>query len=87
LSKAQASIEKIMDELEVPLLFMAALQAPRACTNSSQQSQPWNPTAIVTIYIVLGMLYESYGIRDDFIHAASAVSVVVALLVTGQHLL
>jgi len=48
-----------------------------------------NPNAIVTIYIVLGMLYESYVHPLTILSTlpSAGVGALLALLVTGQQLL
>jgi multidrug efflux pump len=87
LSKAQTSIEKIMDELEVPTAIHGGMQGTARLYEQSQQSQPWLIlTAIVTIYIVLGMLYESYVHPLTILSTlpSAGVGALLALLVTGQ---
>lgn len=87
LSKAQATIEKIMDQLQVPTAIHGSMQGTARLFDQTQQSQPWLIlTAILTIYIVLGMLYESYVHPLTILSTlpSAGVGALLALLATGQ---
>jgi len=87
LSKAQKAIKKIMSDLHVPTEVQGSMQGTAKLFNESQQSQPiLILAAIVTIYIVLGMLYESYVHPLTILSTipTAGVGALVALLVTGQ---
>ncbi len=87
LSKAQSAIMKIMNELQVPTEVHGSMQGTAKLYNESQQSQPiLILAALVTIYIVLGMLYESYVHPLTILSTipTAGVGALVALMVTGQ---
>jgi multidrug efflux pump len=61
LSHATAAIGKTMDRLGVPGSIRGSFQGTARTFQESSQSQPWLIlAALVAIYIVLGILYESY---------------------------
>ena len=61
LGQATAAIEQAQKELEMPLSVQASFQGAAASFLASLTNEPWLIlAAIVTVYIVLGVLYESY---------------------------
>jgi multidrug efflux pump len=61
LSKAVASIEAVMNRIGVPATIRGTFQGTAKAFQDSLSNQPYLIlAALVTIYIVLGMLYESY---------------------------
>jgi multidrug efflux pump len=61
LGNAVDSVNKIKDELHMPLSMQAAFQGSAAAFQSSVANEPvLILAALVTVYIVLGVLYESY---------------------------
>jgi multidrug efflux pump len=61
LSAATAAIQKTMDRLGVPGSVRGSFQGTARTFQQSSQSQPWLIlAALIAIYIVLGILYESY---------------------------
>jgi multidrug efflux pump len=61
LSQATVAIQKTMDRLGVPGSIRGSFQGTAQTFQQSSQSQPWLIlAAIIAIYIVLGILYESY---------------------------
>ena len=87
LSKAEKAIQQTLDELNVPTEIHGSMQGTGRLFNDSQKSQPLLIlTAIVTIYIVLGMLYESYVHPLTILSTipTAGVGALVALEITGQ---
>ncbi len=61
LSQATAAIQKAMDRLGVPGSIRGSFQGTARTFQESSQNQPWLIlAALIAIYIVLGILYESY---------------------------
>ena len=61
LSDATLAIEKTMNEIGVPTAIHGGFQGAAKVFQESLGSQPWLIlTALLAIYIVLGILYESY---------------------------
>ena len=61
LSQATAAIQKTMDRLGVPGSIRGSFQGTARTFQQSSQSMPWLIlAALIAIYIVLGILYESY---------------------------
>ena len=62
LSTATKIIEETMRELKVPSSVHGSFQGSAKAFQQSQNSQPWLiAAALLAIYIVLGILYESYA--------------------------
>ncbi|MBF0179277.1 MAG: efflux RND transporter permease subunit [Magnetococcales bacterium] len=60
LGRAGAAIERAMSELRVPATVMGSFQGTAKVFQDSLANQPWLVlAALVTIYIVLGVLYEN----------------------------
>ncbi len=61
LGEATTAIEKAQKELSMPLSVQASFQGTAAAFRASLKNEPWLIlAAIVAVYIVLGVLYESY---------------------------
>jgi len=61
LGQATRAIEQAQKELGIPLSVQASFQGAAASFQASLKNEPWLIlAAIVTVYIVLGVLYESY---------------------------
>jgi multidrug efflux pump len=61
LGQATAAVEKAQKDLAMPLSVEASFQGTAASFQSSLKNEVWLIlAAIVTVYIVLGVLYESY---------------------------
>jgi multidrug efflux pump len=61
LGQTTAAVEQAQKELEMPLSVQASFQGTAASFQSSLKNEVWLIlAAIVTVYIVLGVLYESY---------------------------
>jgi multidrug efflux pump len=61
LGKAVTAIQKAQKELGMPLSVQASFQGTAAAFQASLKNEPWLIlAAIVAVYIVLGVLYESY---------------------------
>ncbi len=61
LGDAVAAIERSRDELEMPASTVGSFQGTAAAFQASLRNTPWLIlAALVTVYIVLGVLYESY---------------------------
>ncbi|HEV2904051.1 MAG TPA: efflux RND transporter permease subunit, partial [Pyrinomonadaceae bacterium] len=61
LGQATSAIERAQKELGMPLSVQASFQGTAASFQASLKNEPWLIlAAIVTVYIVLGVLYESY---------------------------
>jgi len=61
LSQATEAIYQVMDRLGVPTSVRGSFQGTARTFQQSLQSQPWLIlAALVAVYIVLGILYESY---------------------------
>jgi multidrug efflux pump len=87
LSKAQAVIQQVINDLHVPTDIYGSMQGTAKLFNESQQSQPiLILTAIAAIYIVLGMLYESYVHPLTILSTipTAGVGALLALQITGQ---
>jgi multidrug efflux pump len=89
LGDATDAIDKVHDNLHMPLSVQAAFQGTAASFQASLANEPLLIlAALVTVYIVLGVLYESY------IHPLTILSTlpsagagaILALLICGQEL-
>jgi multidrug efflux pump len=89
LGAATRVIEQAKQDIEMPASVNTSFQGTAAAFQNSLSSEPWLIlAAIITVYIVLGVLYESY------IHPATILSTlpsagigaILALLVTGNDL-
>jgi len=89
LGDATDAIDKVKDDLHMPLSVQGAFQGTAASFEASLKNEPLLIlAALVTVYIVLGVLYESY------IHPLTILSTlpsagagaILALLICGQEL-
>jgi multidrug efflux pump len=61
LSDAQAAIRAALDRIGMPISLNASFQGNAKLFQATSDSQPWLIlAALLTVYIVLGILYESY---------------------------
>ena len=61
LGEATSAIEKVQKELAIPLSVQATFQGAAAAFQASLKNEVWLLlAAVVAVYIVLGVLYESY---------------------------
>jgi multidrug efflux pump len=61
LGEATEAIDHIKEDLNMPLSIQGAFQGTAASFQTSLSNEPWLIlAALVTVYIVLGVLYESY---------------------------
>jgi multidrug efflux pump len=61
LSEASRAVREAMDRIGVPSTVVASFQGTARAFQASLKSQPWLIlAALLTVYIVLGVLYESY---------------------------
>jgi len=61
LGEATTAIENVEKEIGLPLSVQAAFQGTAASFRASLSNEPWLIlAAIITVYLVLGVLYESY---------------------------
>jgi multidrug efflux pump len=89
LGDATKAIEKAQRELNMPLSVQASFQGTAQSFQASLQNEPWLIlAAIITVYIVLGVLYESYIHPVTILSTlpSAGVGAILALLVTGTEL-
>jgi multidrug efflux pump len=89
LGNAAKVVEMAMRELGVPAGIQGSFQGTAAAFKDSAQSQPWLIlAALVTVYIVLGMLYESviHPITILSTLPSAGVGAILAIMLTGNDL-
>jgi multidrug efflux pump len=89
LGQATAAIEKAQKDLGMPPSLQASFQGAAASFQASLQNEPWLIlAAIVTVYIVLGVLYESYIHPITILSTlpSAGVGAILALLVCRSEL-
>jgi multidrug efflux pump len=89
LGAATKAIEKAQKELGMPLSVQASFQGTAEAFLASLQNEPLLIlAAIITVYIVLGVLYESYIHPVTILSTlpSAGVGAILALLVTGTEL-
>ncbi|MEI7839925.1 MAG: efflux RND transporter permease subunit [Methylococcaceae bacterium] len=89
LSTATEIIEKSMREIGVPSEIQGSFQGSAKAFQESLKNQPWLILgALISIYIVLGVLYESYIHPLTILSTlpSAGVGALVALMVTGGEL-
>ncbi|MDD5214400.1 MAG: efflux RND transporter permease subunit [Methylococcales bacterium] len=89
LSTATEIIEKTLREIGVPIEIQGSFQGSTKAFQESLKNQPWLILgALVSIYIVLGVLYESYIHPLTILSTlpSAGVGALVALMVTGGEL-
>jgi multidrug efflux pump len=89
LGEATKVIDNVKREIGMPLSVQAGFQGTAAAFRNSLASEPWLiVAAIVTVYIVLGVLYESYIHPITILSTlpSAGVGAILALLLTGNDL-
>jgi multidrug efflux pump len=89
LGEATKAIEKAQQEIGMPLSVQGAFQGTAASFQASLSNEPiLILAALVTVYIVLGVLYESYIHPITILSTlpSAGVGAILALLVCGQEL-
>ncbi len=89
LGEATKVIDNVKREIGMPLSVQAGFQGTAAAFRNSLASEPWLiVAAIVTVYIVLGVLYESYIHPITILSTlpSAGVGAILALLITGNDL-
>jgi len=89
LGEAVAAIERVRDDIALPAAVELQLQGAAAAFRNSLSSTLWLiVAAVVTMYIVLGVLYESYIHPVTILSTlpSATVGALLALLLTGRPL-
>jgi multidrug efflux pump len=89
LGEATKAIEQAEREINLPQSFVTSFQGTAAAFHNSLSSEPWLIlAAIITVYIVLGVLYESYIHPITILSTlpSAGVGAILALLITGNDL-
>ena len=87
LGQAVAAVNRVRNEIGMPASIQAAFQGTAQAFQTSLQNEPaLILAAIVTVYIVLGVLYESYIHPLTILSTlpSAGVGALLALMVTGQ---
>jgi len=89
LGDATKAIEQAERDIQLPRSIHSAFQGTAAAFHNSLATEPWLIlAAIVTVYIVLGVLYESYIHPLTILSTlpSAGVGAILALLLTGNDL-
>jgi multidrug efflux pump len=89
LGEATKAIEKAQKDINMPLSVQAAFQGTAASFQASLSNEPLLIlAALITVYIVLGVLYESYVHPITILSTlpSAGVGAILALMITGQEL-
>ncbi len=89
LGEATKAIEMAEQEINLPHSIVTSFQGTAAAFHNSLSTEPWLIlAAIVTVYIVLGVLYESYIHPITILSTlpSAGVGAILALLITGNDL-
>jgi multidrug efflux pump len=89
LGEATKAIDKAQQEIGMPLSVQSAFQGTAASFQASLSNEPLLIlAALVTVYIVLGVLYESYIHPITILSTlpSAGVGAILALLICGQEL-
>jgi len=89
LGDATKAIEQAEQEINLPRSINTSFQGTAAAFHNSLSTEPWLiVAAIVTVYIVLGVLYESYIHPITILSTlpSAGVGAILALLITGNDL-
>ena len=89
LGDATRAIEEAQREIGIPASLHTSFQGTAAAFRNSLSTEPWLIlAALVTVYIVLGVLYESYIHPITILSTlpSAGVGAIVALLLTGSDL-
>jgi multidrug efflux pump len=89
LGEATKAIESATKEMNIPLSVQASFQGTAQAFIASLANEPWLIlAAIITVYIILGVLYESYIHPITILSTlpSAGAGAILALLVTGTEL-
>jgi multidrug efflux pump len=89
LGQATTAIEQAEKEIQLPASIHASFQGTAAAFQNSLASEPFLIlAAIITVYIVLGVLYESYIHPITILSTlpSAGVGAILALMITGNDL-
>jgi multidrug efflux pump len=89
LGEATEAVEKVQKDLNMPLSVQTAFQGTAASFQASLANEPiLILAALITVYIVLGVLYESYIHPITILSTlpSAGVGAILALLVCGEEL-
>jgi multidrug efflux pump len=89
LGEATTAITQAEQEINLPRSINTSFQGTAAAFHNSLSSEPWLIlAAIITVYIVLGVLYESYIHPITILSTlpSAGVGAILALLITGNDL-
>ena len=89
LGDATRAIQQAENKIQLPPSIHAAFQGTAAAFQNSLSSEPWLIlAAVVTVYIVLGVLYESYIHPVTILSTlpSAGVGAILALMITGNDL-
>ncbi len=89
LGEATRGIQQAEKEIQLPASIHAAFQGTAAAFQNSLSSEPWLIlAAVITVYIVLGVLYESYIHPITILSTlpSAGVGAILALQITGNDL-
>ncbi|MGC1786335.1 MAG: efflux RND transporter permease subunit [Terriglobales bacterium] len=89
LGEATKAIDKAQQEINMPLSVQGAFQGTAASFQASLSNEPLLIlAALITVYIVLGVLYESYIHPITILSTlpSAGVGAILALLICGQEL-
>ena len=89
LGDATKQIQQAEKDIQLPLSIHAAFQGTAAAFQNSLSSEPYLIlAAVITVYIVLGVLYESYIHPVTILSTlpSAGVGAILALMVTGNDL-
>jgi multidrug efflux pump len=89
LGEATKAIETAQKEMNMPLSVQASFQGTAQAFIASLENEPWLIlAAIITVYIILGVLYESYIHPITILSTlpSAGAGAILALLITGTEL-
>jgi len=89
LGDATRAIQEAEKEIQLPASIHAAFQGTAAAFQNSLSTEPWLIlAAVITVYIVLGVLYESYIHPLTILSTlpSAGVGAILALMITGNDL-
>jgi len=86
LGQAVDAIDAAMREMRVPITLQASFQGTAQAFQSSLSSQPYLiAAAVITVYIILGMLYESYILPVTILSTLPSAGVGALLMLILAH--
>ena len=89
LGQATRAIQDVEKEIQLPPSIHASFQGTAAAFQNSLSTEPWLIlAAVITVYIVLGVLYESYIHPITILSTlpSAGVGAILALILTGNDL-